>query len=79
MLAGNVVLTENAGAARVHRTPGETARLLYRKPTPEEVAERRVWRKRAEEENRRLNEIEPLPDNFEAICEGRETVPLYSR
>jgi hypothetical protein len=66
MLVGNVVLTENAGAARVHRTPGETAAY-------------HTWLDQYAEEMRRLDEIEPLPDNFEAICEGRETVPLYSR
>jgi len=47
--------------------------------TDEEIAERIARIGRIAEECRRLNEIEPLPDNFEAICKGRDTVPVYSQ
>jgi hypothetical protein len=66
MLVENISLMESAGAAQVHRTP-------------EAIAEELAWIDQFAEECRRLNEIEPLPDNFEAICEGREIVPMYSK
>jgi hypothetical protein len=47
--------------------------------TDEEIAEEIAWNEKFAERCRRLNEIEPLPDNFEALCEGRETVPVYSK
>jgi len=47
--------------------------------TDEEIAGRIARIDRFVEESRRLDEIEPLPDNFEAICEGRETEPVYSK
>jgi hypothetical protein len=46
--------------------------------TPEEIAERVARIDRFAEECRRLNEIEPLPDNFEDICKGAWP-PVYSK
>jgi hypothetical protein len=46
--------------------------------TPEEIAERHAWMDRFLEESKRLDEIEPLPDNFEDICKGAWP-PVYSK
>jgi len=46
--------------------------------SPETVTDWAAWNKHFDEQWAYLDEVEPLPDNFEAICEGRETVPVYS-
>jgi hypothetical protein len=46
--------------------------------TPEEIAEELAWIDRFVEEGKRLDEIEPLPDNFEDICKGAWP-PVYSK
>jgi len=46
--------------ARVRRTPEKTARRLAWIE----------WNRQFSEEARRLNETEPLPDNFEDLCQG---------
>lgn len=54
------------------------APAVPRKFTPEEKAERRAWLNRFVEEALILNEIEPLPDNFEDLCRGRAVEPIYA-
>jgi hypothetical protein len=65
MRVENVVLTGSAGTARVKRTPQEIEAFL-------------AWNRRFDKESRRLNAIEPIPDNFEDICKGKAWPPEYS-
>jgi len=68
MLVGSISLTESVGAARGKQAPGKAAgRLAWLE-----------WNRQFSEEARRLNKVEPLPDNFEDICRGKARPPVYS-
>jgi len=46
--------------------------------TDKEIAARNSRLDRFLEEMKRLDEIEPLPLNFEDLCKGRATTPVYA-
>jgi len=47
--------------------------------TPEEIAERCAWIDHYVKRMEELDEIEPLPENFEDLCKGRAIAPVYAK
>jgi len=60
----------------------EYAEKLKNRTPEQKAADFAAYRKRMDafyEAMDRLNETEPLPDNFEDLCKGRAWIPIYSK